>query len=128
MTPEREESTPRVDSTSLTLEAPIRSWRSLEVHSSADFWSAMRGRFGVSAFAFSTYLPDDGYVYILAAVPELGTPETMIIPEKYRRELPPLPSILNLAAAPTVFMRPNGVYQADAESIRRVSEPLEPES
>jgi hypothetical protein len=47
--------------------------------------------------AFSSHLPDDEHLYILDAVPMLGAPRTMIIPERYRRELPPLPSILALA-------------------------------
>jgi hypothetical protein len=46
------------------------------------------------------HLPDDQQVYVMDAINWLGEPKTLIIPERYRREFPPLPSILDLEHRP----------------------------
>lgn len=55
---------------------------------------------------------------------ELGSPANLIIPERWKRDLPPLPSALDIAG-PVTFLRPDGVYWVDRDGTRRVSEPLE---
>src|SRR5262245_43151567 len=130
------EHTPAPDDSNLTLAALVRAMRDSEAIGLQDFWSTVLHRFNVSKVAFSKHLPDDQYGYRLAAMPDMGTPATLILPEKYRREFPPLPSILDLTYPKTrfldppyggVYLGPDGVYEADGEGIRRVSEPLEGE-
>jgi hypothetical protein len=82
----------------LTLPRLAQLVRALEFRSGADFWSAVRQRFGVAEIRFSIHLLDDAPVVIVDAVPEFGVPKTWIIPEQYRRELPPLPLIHHLFA------------------------------
>jgi hypothetical protein len=54
----------------------------------------------IATIRFSMHLPDDQHIYILDAQGWLGEPKTWIIQEKWRRELPPLPSILDLERRP----------------------------
>jgi hypothetical protein len=54
----------------------------------------------------------------------LGQPRILVIPEKYRRELPPLPSILDLRNPEYTFYRSDvKCYLTDPEGFRRISEP-----
>jgi hypothetical protein len=87
----------RAGDTTLTLATLEAALRTPGVASdAADFWAAVRRRFGVLKVTFSSYLPDDHSAYVLAAVPSLGTVRTLVIPERWRRDLPPLPSVLDL--------------------------------
>jgi hypothetical protein len=108
--------------------------RRLDADDPQDFWSAVLRRFGVSKVAFSMHLPDDRYFYVLEALPMVGSPRTLIIPEKFRREFPPLPSILDLTHSagrfsdPThraIYLTQDAVSEVDRDGIHRVSEPLD---
>jgi hypothetical protein len=108
--------------------------RRLDADDPQDFWSAVLRRFHVSKVAFSRHLPDDRYFYVLEALPMVGEPRTLIIPEKYRREFPPLPSILDLThtagrfSDPThraIYLGQDALYGVDRDGMHRVSEPLD---
>jgi hypothetical protein len=59
-----------------------------------DFWAAMMAKHGVQQVRFCAHLPDDDHAYVMAAIPWLNQPATLILPERWRRELPPLPRLL----------------------------------
>jgi hypothetical protein len=52
-------------------------------------------KYGVQQVRFSLHLPDDGHAYVMAAIPWLDQPATLILPEAWRRHLPPLPRLLD---------------------------------
>jgi len=107
--------------TALTLEALAHALRRRGVDASRDFWSAMLHHFSISKVAFSRHLPDDQFMYVLAAVPEWGSPATLLMPERWKQDLPPLPSILDLAN-PVTDLGLDGVSAADG-GLRRLSNP-----
>jgi hypothetical protein len=88
--------THRADDTHLILETLMASARRFQADCAMAFWTAATRRFGVTKVCFSAHLPDDQSAYVLEAIPWLGSPRTLIVPERWLRELAPLPSILDL--------------------------------
>jgi len=82
--------------TTLTMEKLRRAFLAvLESRAvSDDFWARTMATHGVQQVRFSAHLPDDRHAYVMAPVPWLGQPATLILPEAWRRHLPPLPRLL----------------------------------
>jgi hypothetical protein len=85
------------DANTLTADTLHRAMRAVLEARAADhddFWARTMARHGVQQVRFSAHLPDDDHVYILAGSLWLSQPTTMLIPEAWRRHLPPLPRLL----------------------------------
>jgi hypothetical protein len=99
------------DDTNLTMDKLCRAILAvLESRAvSDDFWVRAMATHGVQQVRFRRHLAEDPsqrfesrHTYgcepparILAAIPWLGQPATLILPEVWRRHLPPLPRLLN---------------------------------
>jgi hypothetical protein len=84
------------DDTNLTIKKIRRVYVAVQEAriTDGDFWASVTARHSVQCVRFSTHLPDDKYGYIMATIPWLGSPTTMILPETWRQHLPPLPRLL----------------------------------